>query len=1413
MAQPLQPSGEVGRQTNLVPIGLKEAAIDSPTSRATVVHYGEQVDLVEKWLEEYMKATNRLVSESLTLENVLNGFTSHGVIPTTISESMLDHDYSVLAMKKYSEGAKDYWMSMMTVVKRLSALVSEPIRQFLQTDLRNFKDARRLVETSQKTFDNLQSKYAGLGKSKEPSSLREDAFQLHEARKVYLRATMEFFSMAPQFRFALDKLLIRIFSDQWREMRASRDNSAASFQRGAGDMDRIKAWVQEMEGSEKTFRKELVAARKQLEDAAELSARPSRELDDYSVSTVPQFGTHAHTTSGSTVHRSPKKAAMKTAEKQGWLFLRTYTGKPTRTAWVKRWAFVRNGVFGWLVQATRPGGVEESEQIGVLLCNVRPAPAEERRFCFELKTNKNTIVLQAETQSELVEWIGAFEAAKSRAVEDPGATGRLPSVGYSQAGPAFSITAPLVPEFGTYVLGLTEPGAAGEDATGPDRTNTLPVPGSEHLREGSMDLPRRSTGADEAGHRETASRIISKLDLTRKSGSFPQGSSNPSTQNLTGGIASLIAASHGSMPVGPSIPFIPPLESESAKPRNSFILATRDMPPSSLAPSTLVAVPAPTSLSKSAVVVTGERGLSAAVDKGGIPTSLLANTWGASHATVVSRFDRDGEGKVVLEEKSEPKPSPRLLPLSSPSKRSSPVRGEEIPHHNSISQLDLNVPQSFTRSRTPSPGKRHRSTISIDRDVTQRFRGDLAIPDFPHSYPLQLKSQDAQFRLLFPNVRQDERLVMVFRATCNPANQQECPGRVYVTPHDLYFYSNHLGLVCRSCVPLASIDEATAAPGRECDFLFLHLKEGGVDGSAKRITLKTFLEPLKLLQRRLNLVIRNSVAKEPLPLDELIKALLTLESDTRDRSPSLESWEDVSPNTPVDTGGPKYRGRALTVGTEFKPHFSADRRSHPGSSAPGETAAKFKLPAQPVRYTPPGNLKLAVEKEFDISPKALFHVMFGDKSALWQLLQHGRCARNLKQCPWTRIGEGRLRRDFEFEVSSTNIFGQERITKVQDYQVIDVNNDHLCYVITDRRTPWHLPFPESHRLVSKIVITHVAKAKCKLAVFVKVEWLRDVWLARGMIERQDLNDLELDSLDLVDLVADQVQKLGAHSRTKKAVQIFGPVGRSTETTELQIDASALNMEMKRTLLPKTMASLLQENAFSAAQSVAVAALEIFLDVLKWTWKTISANKMILLFLVLSTLYNSWHTYRDAFDWWHERNAAKFMARMGVSPNAVMSKAVYVRDLDEILSRDGHLPRRDSSPCYAVFHDELDPDTVYTGGNSAVQRAQQTRQRLGTYRHDLLVAMRVVNGIERELMQSEWERWVVEENRRCQFVEGMMDLNATGPSATETAIDRQSGPDHGTETDAPAELSDWCHEYCQSCQDEYMKLRAASEAGR
>ncbi|KAK3077727.1 hypothetical protein LTS18_009473, partial [Coniosporium uncinatum] len=576
--QQAQPSlTPVARPLSLIPVGLKEAALDSPTFRSTAVHFSEQIDIIEKWLDGYVRSASKLASEVTALENLVNTCLANAVPPQQVSEAVLDHDYTVLALRKYGEGARDFWSYNLRGMKKVESTVVEPIRNFLQKDLRDLKEARRTLERTQREFDNVIARYLGQSKTKEASSLREDAFQVHEARKLYLKASMDFSTMAPQVRATLDKLLVRIFSDQWREMKTSREAVANTFSKAGSEIDRVRGWSREMDNGERVFKRELQAARKQLEDTAEASARPSRELDDYNASTVPYIGQMPTSKA-----QGPSKTAAERGEKQGWLFQKSVSGKPARTVWIRRWYYVKNGIFGWLAQGLRSGAVEESEKTGVLLCGVRPAFSEERRFCFEVKTKDSTLVVQAETQAELTEWISAFDNAKKKALEDPASTEAMTSGPNGSSDMAFAISPPVAPEFAAKI-GETH-AREGSDEPGVDRASTLPLSGAEGpgslASRSSIDVTGRKSFADgergEFSGREHAARIIQKLDLHRKSpaGAQPSGS----TSGSQSGIASLISASHNVLPLSPVVPPGMPIE---AKP------ATNTAPPSSsLAPST-----------------------------------------------------------------------------------------------------------------------------------------------------------------------------------------------------------------------------------------------------------------------------------------------------------------------------------------------------------------------------------------------------------------------------------------------------------------------------------------------------------------------------------------------------------------------------------------------------------------------------------------------------------------------------------------------------------------------------------------------------------------------------------------------------------------------------------------------------------
>jgi len=1081
----------------------------------------------------------------------------------------------------------------------------------------------------------------------------------------------------------LDKVLVRIFYDQWRDMRDSREKSNPSTLRWNADLERVRGWSREMENGERMFRKELQLARKQIEETAETAARPSRELEDYSANSAAVTGSR-----GPAANNLPSKQKPTKSEKQGWLYLKSVSGKPARTIWLRRWFYVKNGIFGWLVQGSRSGGVEESERIGVLLCGVRPSPSEERRFCFEVKTKDTTIVLQADSQPEMADWMTTFDIAKQKALEDPSSTDSPVTTAPRALDPAFAISPPSAPEFAASAADAgMQQSLDDSSAAIVDRSSTLPIPSADGLgiiNRNSFDIGvnRRGSTIEREGEsgRDQAARIMQKLDLHRKvaggsqvSAQSPLLGSFSGSQSGAGGIASLIAASHMTLPVGPSAmtPMQPP---EIPGVRGASTI--RNLPPSTLAPSTLANPPTATNLSATAVIVNGERGIGVgrADTTGGMPSGIMANLWGSSNWGYLNRLER-GEVKPV-------KDGARLTSSSQssftqPSKFSAKnpqAAGGEQQRHSSL----IDNEKAAVSIRDPSPG--HRKTISLGGDAADLQRSIIAPQAFPTQYPMQLKAQEAQFRLLFPNVKQDEKLVLVFRATWNPNDQQEFPGRVYVTAKDIYFYSHHLGLVLITGLSLSGVSEVTAAPGRDCDFLFLHLKQNTDRVDFTRITIKTFLEPLKLLQKRLNFLVQNCNSDEPYNLEGIMKVLIKLEHEEDVKSPSLESWEDGS-GTPAE---PMNRSRSQGIGGDLRANVLIDRGLFgQGKRFGKKESTRFKLPGQPVVYVPRGMTNLAVEKQYDISPKALFHVMFGDRSAVWQLLYHERRAQRIKQGPWIQQEQNHLRRIFEYKVEYLNILRQTRNADIVDNQMIDVLNDHLCYVVTDKKTPWHLPYQQYYTLVSKIVVTHVAKSKCKLAIYTKVDWASTPALMRGLVERKALSDLELDALDLADVITDQVRKLGAYSRTKKAIQIFGQIGQLTQTTEFgpTIDPK-LSSQVRRSMGRRSLAHLVFESTWSLVQDIVTSIMMWAIDVVKWVWKTGNANSIILLFLAISILTNLFFSSRETSEWWKERNAGKYMTRLGIGPDMVMSKAVHVRDLD-LATRVNSTIGRDTSGAWCV----------------------------------------------------------------------------------------------------------------------------------
>ncbi|KAF8477230.1 hypothetical protein BDZ91DRAFT_708883 [Kalaharituber pfeilii] len=1236
------------------------------------------------------------------------------MLPITLKEAALD---SPTFRERFAEGSKEYWGHVMGVAKKLEQTVIEPLSQLQRGELKNFKEVRRQLESSQAKYDTLQSRYAAQSKTKDPSALREDAFQLYEARKIYFKACFDFNVSVAILRSSLDRTVTIVLSEQWREQNILRNRGHITMDKFNSEMARVRAWSDSMELCERALKKELIMQRRAIEEQVKKDTHPARDLDEYTVSTVPYLNSK---------DMSGAISSTMTSERQGWLFMRSFTAKPTRAIWVKRWFFLRNGIFGYLMQGYRGGAVEESEKIGVLLCNVKPAFQEERRFCFEVKTKDTTILLQAETQADLTAWIATFEQAKRTAVNSS------PSIAVQ----ASSIIPPSAPPPD---LSVKEHLQHDDISVSFDRALTLPLSGSPIEKSGGGVLGSRT--GDGTKSKDRSDRIPAPII----------------TPTPTSAIGALMTATYGSFSADLKHSGVPatPLPPGNTGDSNALQVHPQIVPLSpkiSLAPNTLATSHAPSSLMKAAVVT-------------------------ASSSTLECS-----------------KPSTEAAKQSVKTK------------HKKSASLDssLNVMQG----RQKSYGAHWLPAIpAISEDEI-----------YPPNYPQQLKTQDAHFRVLFPGEPVTDPVLFVFLSAWVLKDRQEISGRCYVTRKSLYFYSHFLGLVYKRVLPLDTIEEVRASPGKDADHIFFHLRpkdpddsdyEDGDDNSLK-IVLKTFLDPVKLLHRRLGLLIKNEVEEHTLKnTAEILDKLVALEHEPEaSLAPDSESWEeisDVNPDGHEDSG--TFRRELNTPSERPTPRKAVMLKVAP--------PARFKFPENPVTYTPERMKKKSLEREFDVPAKALFHVMFGCKAVVFQRLYQGRRAQDIYQGPWFRLGGGRLKRDLTYEIENKDFFRRARRTTVVDYQTIETIDDHLCYVITDRKTPWHLPLQDQFMLITKLVITYVSKSRCKLTIWTAVEWSNSgrQTFSKGIIQRQALDDLDIDATDLADIVEVEVRKLGTENRVRNAMSMFGVVDETAEgDITCKPDSDPSGHPNRQRVTQRSLVHMISENIVSLGKSTLSTIVLWIIAGITTAIGIISAQRIILGLLVLSAGSNIMLSSRSTMAYWSEWRATKFLNEIGVSPNRMMSKAIYLADMEELVKNGTELALMPDNQCYSKFRElvsqiDLDASVDHVvdgiGYKSASTRTMarnlmRTRQNLGTYRHDLLVALRLVNRMERDIIQSEWENWLIDEDMKCRKASIMLRRKRDVVAGIESG--EEDGPEEIVE-----DVARWMMEYCGSCENERREL--------
>lgn len=278
-----------------------------------------------------------------------------------------------------------------------------------------YKEIRENFDYYQGRYDSFQRSYQEIKVSSliDPLTIRDQAFEVFEIRKLYIDASLELLSGIGKIQLKLDELMTTMIemTIPSTEQHVDSKYSIKIADDLENEFNRYRKWTQALMLTLDEISDDNEKSKSQIKQYCEHQYKPSSEVSDYDISSIDN--------SAIVTENMPSET-----KKAGWLYLKTSVGNSGRSFWLRRWCFLNKGLFGMLMLSPSKTYVEESDKFGVLLTSCSYNPHEDRMFCFDIKIidksespdDKDIILtFQAESLTDMKAWLSSFHQAKKDA--------------------------------------------------------------------------------------------------------------------------------------------------------------------------------------------------------------------------------------------------------------------------------------------------------------------------------------------------------------------------------------------------------------------------------------------------------------------------------------------------------------------------------------------------------------------------------------------------------------------------------------------------------------------------------------------------------------------------------------------------------------------------------------------------------------------------------------------------------------------------------------------------------------------------------------------------------------------------------------------------------------------------------------
>lgn len=634
--------------------------------------------------------------------------------------------------------------------------------------------------------------------------------------------------------------------------------------------------------------------------------------------------------------------------------------------------------------------------------------------------------------------------------------------------------------------------------------------------------------------------------------------------------------------------------------------------------------------------------------------------------------------------------------------------------------------------------------------------------NYPEYYSKEKRISDIQFKSLFFTINQnlskfpDELLLFNFSAFWCPNKKQKFSAVCYVTVDHLYCYMNSMGFVCLTHKSLG--DLVSVEPDKTSDNL---LKIYDVEGVQLRMYI--FFTDRRLVVAKLQFLLENKALLKPRGEEELLKKLLQIDNEFQENK-QKEKYDEIPISLPSKTN----------TSTPTSPRGDLPKSFWSMSATAADLSERRKK--LQTEYT------VMYHHPYEISSKGLMHIMFGDQSTAFPrclFLADKDHIHNISSS-WSEkeIGdtEPQLVRELHFNVNMTDNFLTDlhrvRSRQITIRQTIVKMVENRYYEVDQDPIFIKVPFCNTMRILAKYLIVEPHEAQNALSasasllyVYYKLEYV-DPATGHVIQCHSRIEDIALgwaakftsiEFLLIRKVIKNYLEKIGKHGKVIKAIKLCGMLGVIDNQSEVNGSKQGENQKE----LTSAASEKPQRNEVHYSISII---LKVLLKLLVYRITNLTfvfirliigliymmisnvtqINRTLLLGLMISITFNFFLSGKLSVSYWSVKRAENvFHEYMEGSTENTMQRAISIKDLDLLAAN------------LAFENDNLPFKKFNETSSAEIHKYRDTRRKIASRRNELLVELKILQNMERELVQGHYRNFLVNEIDKCRVIQKEM----------------------------------------------------------